>query len=65
VVEFILDLAGYTADEPLDIKRLLEPSFGDGDFLLLAVARLLEAYRAQALKDSDPVEDLLVTTMSS
>ena len=58
VVEFILDLTGYTADELLHIKRLLEPSFGDRDFLLVAVERLLKAYRAQAPKDSAPVEDL-------
>lgn len=58
VVEFILDLSGYSADEPLHSRRLLEPSFGDGDFLLVAVERLLKAYRAQAPKDSAPVEDL-------
>lgn len=41
VVEFILDLTGYTTDAPLTDYRLLEPSFGDGDFLLPAVDRLL------------------------
>ena len=46
VVEFILDLVGYTPDKPLHTKRLLEPSFGGGDFLLAAVARLLSAARA-------------------
>jgi hypothetical protein len=45
VVEFILDLAGYTADRPLQEIRLLEPSFGDGDFLLPAIDRLLQAWR--------------------
>lgn len=45
VVDFILDLVGYTADRPLFESRLLEPSFGDGDFLLPAIERLLEAYR--------------------
>ena len=34
VVEFILDLAGYTPDKPLHRLRVLEPSFGEGDFLL-------------------------------
>ena len=35
VVEFILDLVGYTADPPLtDFLRLLESSFSDGDFVL-------------------------------
>jgi hypothetical protein len=45
VVEFILDLIGYNADKPLHKQRLLEPSFGNGEFLLCAVRRLLEAYR--------------------
>jgi hypothetical protein len=45
VVDFILDLAGYTPDKPLHVKRLLEPSFGGGDFLLPAVERLLAAWR--------------------
>lgn len=46
VVDFILDLAGYTEDQPLHRKRLLEPSFGGGDFLLSAVGRLLTAWRS-------------------
>ena len=41
VVDFMLDLAGYTADRPLWKLRLLEPSFGGGDFLLRALDRLL------------------------
>lgn len=46
VVDFVLDLAGYSASKPLHHQRLLEPSFGDGDFLLPAVARLLEAWKS-------------------
>lgn len=46
VVDFILDLIGYTGDLPLHQKRLLEPSFGGGDFLLPVVGRLLTAWRA-------------------
>lgn len=46
VVDFILDLVGYTQDQPLHEKRLLEPSFGGGDFLLPIVNRLLNAWRA-------------------
>ena len=44
VVEFILDLSGYTADRPLMKMRLLEPSFGGGDFLIPAIDRLLEGW---------------------
>lgn len=46
VVDFILDLVGYTDDQPLHKKRLLEPSFGAGDFLLPVLRRLLAAWRA-------------------
>lgn len=46
VVDFILDLVGYTEDQALHRKRLLEPSFGGGDFLLPVIGRLLTAWRA-------------------
>lgn len=49
VVDFILDLVGYRADRPLHELRLLEPSFGDGDFLLPAIDRLLSAWKAAAM----------------
>lgn len=44
VVEAILDLAGYQSDQSLHRKRLLEPSFGAGDFLFAAIDRLLAAF---------------------
>jgi hypothetical protein len=46
VVEFMLDLAGYTSDQPLYERRLLEPSFGDGHFLVLAIKRLMRSWVA-------------------
>src|SRR5581483_1111546 len=58
VVEFILDLAGYTIDRPLHRFRLLEPSFGDGSFLLVVVERLLIAYTKQASDRARIVEEL-------
>ncbi len=45
VVDFILDLTEYTTDKVLYKQRLLEPSFGDGEFLLAAVERLLTTWR--------------------
>ena len=47
IVRTILDLAGYTADLPLHERRLLEPSFGGGDFLLPVLDRLLSACLSQ------------------
>jgi hypothetical protein len=58
VVEFILDLAGYTADKPLHRARVLEPSMGHGDFLAPVVDRLLEAYWREVGNDGDIVADL-------
>lgn len=49
VVEFILDLVGYTVDRDLAECRLLEPSFGHGDFLVPAVERLLESQTRRGL----------------
>lgn len=45
VVNFILDLTGYTTDKLLHTLRVLEPCFGAGDFLLPVVKRLLDVYR--------------------
>lgn len=50
VADFILDLCGYTANRPLHTLRLLEPSFGGGDFLMPAVERLLQAWQAAGAK---------------
>ena len=57
VVDFILDLIDYTENQPLYDKRLLEPSFGGGDFLLPVVDRLLATWRAS--KKTKPVVDAL------
>jgi len=57
VVDFILDLMGYTPAIPLYEKRILEPSFGGGDFLIVVVERLLAAYGKQRVT-GDPTVDL-------
>ena len=57
VVDFILDLAGYTEDQPLHEKRLLEPSFGGGDFLLPLIERLLSAWRG-IMPNGSALDDL-------
>lgn len=58
VVDFILDLAGYTTDQPLHEKRILEPSFGGGEFLLACIARLLKAWSASNRTPETMVPDL-------
>jgi hypothetical protein len=57
VVNFILDLAGYSAPRPLLELRLLEPSFGDGDFLFPAIDRLL-AERDKVKGEREPLPTL-------
>ncbi|NMA46193.1 MAG: N-6 DNA methylase, partial [Lentisphaerae bacterium] len=59
VVEFILDLVGYDVSEPLHRRRILEPSFGRGDFLLPIVERLLAAWRNHGGRASLAAEELL------
>ena len=51
VVEAILDLCGYTSSSTLTEMRILEPSCGEGEFLLPAIRRLVEAAKAAAPKD--------------
>lgn len=56
VVDFILDLVGYVPTLRLQEARLLEPSFGHGDFLIPSISRLLESLKKQNLK---PTANLL------
>ncbi|HEX9565832.1 MAG TPA: Eco57I restriction-modification methylase domain-containing protein [Gemmatimonadaceae bacterium] len=51
VVDFILDLVGYTDERPLHRCRLLEPSVGVGDFLLPAIERLLGEFASSEAPD--------------
>lgn len=56
VVDFMLDLIGYRQDAPLASRRILEPSFGGGVFLLRIVERLLSSHRAHGGKGVDSLE---------
>ena len=58
VVDFMLDLLGYVTIDPLHLRRILEPSFGEGDFLLPIVDRLLEAWRMYGGNISDAGTEL-------
>lgn len=58
IVEFILDLVEYTPDRNLPNYRLLDPSFGDGAFLEIAVKRLLDSYIHNNGKISEVVINL-------
>jgi Eco57I restriction-modification methylase/TaqI-like C-terminal specificity domain len=58
VAAAILDLSGYVASKPLHRMRLLEPCFGDGDFLLPAIDRLLDAYARESGRATNARDDL-------
>ena len=51
VVDFMLDLAGYTEDTALH-RRLLEPACGNGSFLLAVTGRLIRAWQRSGLADT-------------
>jgi hypothetical protein len=57
VVDFMLDLVGYTTDQPLHRLRLLEPSSGGGGFVRAAVERLLAAWRSSDDAGDDSMLD--------
>lgn len=52
VVDFILDVAGYTDDKPLWKQAILEPSFGSGEFLRIIICRLIRSWRQQHEKQN-------------
>jgi methylase of polypeptide subunit release factors len=43
VVDLILDLCGYTSDKDLQSLHIVEPSSGDGAFLIAIVERLIDS----------------------
>lgn len=45
VVKYMLDLSGYTPDRDLSQVRVLEPSCGEGEFVVEIIKRLLESSR--------------------
>ncbi|MCI5209218.1 MAG: SAM-dependent DNA methyltransferase, partial [Candidatus Electrothrix sp. ATG2] len=61
VVDFILDLIGYNSETPLFQKRILEPSFGNGEFLLSIVDRVVASWkRCSTSADSKELKDSLL-----
>lgn len=58
VVDFILDLAGYVPDENLAQRRILEPSFGAGEFIIAAAERLVCSYEKHGGNTAEAYERL-------
>jgi type I restriction-modification system DNA methylase subunit len=49
VIDYILDTVGYTADQEIEGKDLLDPACGSGGFLVRAVGRLIDRYKVKGL----------------
>lgn len=60
VVEFMLDLVGYTSDKDLWKLRLLEPSVGYGDFLEVAITRLVTSWKRSEEHSIQQLENALM-----
>ncbi|MDU9050439.1 MAG: TaqI-like C-terminal specificity domain-containing protein [Candidatus Electrothrix sp. Rat3] len=61
VVAFILDLIEFKPDKPLFQKRIMEPSFGNGDFLLPIIDRILTSWkRYSKSRDSNELKNALL-----
>jgi adenine-specific DNA-methyltransferase len=58
VADLILDLAGYRADEDLAARYAVEPSAGEGAFLVPMVRRLLASLTVHGRKLSDARESI-------
>ncbi|MCB9780774.1 MAG: Eco57I restriction-modification methylase domain-containing protein [Alphaproteobacteria bacterium] len=58
VVDAILDLVGYVEAADLSSLRVLEPSFGGGDFLFPVVDRLLASYERTGAAPAEAAEAL-------
>ncbi|HBL18428.1 MAG: DNA methyltransferase [Elusimicrobia bacterium GWA2_69_24] len=59
IVQMILDLAGYTENRDLASMRLLEPSCGEGAFLVPAVHRLVRSARAHRRKSAQLCDSIV------
>lgn len=43
VVDYMLDMVGYTADKDLSMTSIIEPSCGEGEFIISIITRLAES----------------------
>ncbi len=65
MVALILDLAGYTDDKPLAKQVAVEPSAGDGAFLVEMVRRLVGSCRRHRLPLVEAVESIRAYEISA
>lgn len=59
VVDFVLDLAGYTPEGPLAQGCIIEPSCGEGAFLKAIIRRLCEHLQSKGILDRAHLSDCI------
>jgi type I restriction-modification system DNA methylase subunit len=59
VIDYILDAVGYTADEEIEGKDLLDPACGSGGFLVRAVGRLIDRYKMKGLGPKEILNNVI------
>jgi type I restriction-modification system DNA methylase subunit len=67
VIEYILDFTGYTPENEIRAKRILDPSCGSGGFLVESIRRLIERYRRVGfnLKNPDDSKQIIEGCINS
>lgn len=55
VITYILDAVGYTSNNDVETKFLLDPACGSGSFLVEALRRLIQRYERKGFNLKDPV----------
>lgn len=59
VIDYILDSIGYTANNEIEGKNLLDPACGSGGFLVRAMNRLIERYIIKGLKSKEIIDNVM------
>ncbi len=57
IIDLILDEVGYCGEKIID-KKIIEPSFGDGAFLLKIIQRLIDSCKANKKSEKEIIEIL-------
>lgn len=59
VIDYILDSVGYTPENEIEGKDLLDPACGSGGFLVRAMNRLIERYRRKGLAPKEILNNVI------
>lgn len=60
VVKYMLDLSGYTPDRDLSSVNVIEPSCGEGEFVIEIIARLIRSAHVFGFNPSEAINRCLI-----